>query len=149
MTSTEGGATIAARGRRLNARDDRVDEVAARGIDAAHGIGLGLGDEVSSTERESFHGLLRALSRQGRGHDNASVGRKATEMREGGEAIHVRHLDIENDDVRLCGSGLSDGLLSVGTDLHQIDARVFIDPAAHEATHDCAVVHQHDADATV
>ena len=64
--------------------DDLVDQVAAVAVDATHGGGLRLGDEIGGAEGEGLHRLVRAGGGERGSHHDLGLRREAAQLRQRG-----------------------------------------------------------------
>ena len=89
---------------------DLLDDVATkfrRGRDVA--VGFRLGDVVERAESEALQGDLGVPTRQRRGHDDRAIALLAQDQRQGRDAVHLGHLDVEDDHVGVRSLHVGDG----------------------------------------
>ena len=115
------------------------------------GIGRGprFRNIVGGAERQRPQAHLRAPPRQRRGHDHHQIGLLLQQQRQRRNAVKLRHVDVEDDDVRIILFDLIDRLASgaqAGDDGH---IRLGVDPARRQAARDNRIVDDHHADAPV
>src|SRR5262249_5557229 len=88
-----GGAALAAPAELTDLLDQVVTE-GGRGGDLA--IGRGLWNVVGGTERKRLQADLRVAARQRRRHDDDEVALLLQELGKRGQAVDIRHLDVED-----------------------------------------------------
>ncbi len=79
-----------------------------------------LGQEVVGTAFQAAHAIVR-IGQRGHHHDGDMLGLlQGLEPPAGLEAVHVRHHDVEQDDVRCLGAGERDRLLAAACQRHLV-----------------------------
>lgn len=127
-------------------RFDLGDEVIAQTF---HGLGhasdvSGFGDIIIRPDGKRFDGDLGPPLHERAEHDDGKLWIELSNFAEGLNAIHLRHLDIEGDDV---GGDLGDfleGDLAVGSDSDDFDGGVGGQDIGDHAAHDHRIIdHEH------
>ena len=101
---------------------------------------------IKRTERQSLQRHLGIAARQGRGDDHGKPGLLREQMRQRGDAVHVRHRDIQNHDIGIGALEMIDRLPPGAKRGYDLDARLGFDPAAQKAAGDRRIVNHHDSD---
>ena len=148
---TRAGADGAAARRRAAAEvADFLDQLAAE-IGRGRGLarGRGLRNIIGGAERQRAQADLGAAARQRRGHDHDEVALLLQKQRQRRNAVELRHLDVEHDDVGVAALDLVDRLTPGAERRRDRHVGFGVDPARHQAARDDRVVHDHDADRSV
>ena len=128
---------------------DFFDQVAAEtGRTGDFAIAGRLRDIVGGAERERLQADLGVTPRQRRGHDHDQVALLFEQQRQGGDAVELRHVDVEHHHVGIGALDLVDGLAAGAQRGDHLEVRFGFHPAPKQAAHDHGVVHDHDADAS-
>ncbi len=126
---------------------DLVDQIAAEGQRAGEiAIGLRLGQVVRRAERERAQADFGIAAGQRRHHQHHEIAAHLEQTRQRRDAVDLRHVDVENDDIRGGALELLDRLATVVQRRHDVQIRLGIDPARHHAARHHGVVDHHDAD---
>ena len=129
---------------------DLLDQFAAeRGDGRRPRDAGGLGDVVGGAERQRPQADLGVAARQRRGHDDDEVALLLQQQRQRRDAVELRHVDVEHDDVGIGALELSTASRPVRSDADDRHVRLGVDPARQQAAHDHRVVDDHDADRLV
>ena len=137
--------------RRAAERADFLDKFAAerdRRRDASPRR-LRLRDIVGGAERQRPQADFGAAARQRRDHDHDEVALLLQQQRQRRNAVELRHVDVEHDDV---GVALLDPRHRFAPGAQRCDdshVGLGIDPARQQAAHDDGVVDDHHADRLV
>jgi hypothetical protein len=126
---------------------DLLDQVVAEGgrcRDLA--IGRGLWNVVGGTERERLQADFRVAARQRRRHDDDEVALLLQELGKRGQSIDIRHLDVEDDDVRIDTGELIDRLAAGAQRRDRLETGFFVDPARDQTADNDRVVDDHHTD---
>src|SRR3954453_20891285 len=110
-----------------------------------HAGALGLWNVVRGPECQRFKADLRVTPRQGRGHDNDEVALLCQHQRQCGNAVKLRHLDVEHGDVRVDALKLVDGVEARAQRCCDNHVRFRCDPAGNQASDDDGIVNNHHA----
>jgi hypothetical protein len=112
-------------------------------------FGGGLGDEVERPQGEGLDGQLGTLAGERAEHDHPGVDARLGQRLEGGDAVHLRHLDIEGDDVGGVGAQPLDRLGAIALRAHHLDLGVAGKGVAHRGAEHPAVIDDQNADGLV
>jgi hypothetical protein len=100
---------------------DLGEQVVLDGAQVGADVAAGLGDEVHGAELErAEHVVAFAVARDDDDRQRALAHQQAEER----EAVHLRHLEVEGDDVGHEVEGLAQGLLAVARAADDLDERV-------------------------
>ena len=137
--------------RRLGAADlgaegaDFLDQVVMEDLGGGRlARALGLRNVVGGAERQRLEADLRVAPRQRRGHDDDEVALLREQLRQRGDAVELRHFDVEHGDVGLDAVELVDGVepgAQRGRDFH---VRLGVHPARDQPADDHGIVDHHD-----
>ena len=106
-----------------------------------------LRDVVGGAERERAQGYLGIAARHGGGHDHDEIALLGQQQRQRGNAVELRHLDVEHHHVGVGALDLVHRLAPGAQRGDQFEIGLRFDPAREQAAHDDGVVDDHDADA--
>ncbi len=126
---------------------DLFDQLASerdRSSDAA--VGLRLGNIIGCAQRERLQADFGVPARQCRGHDDHEIAPLLEQQREGGDAVELRHIDVEHDDVRVGALQLIDRLPAGAQRSDDTQPGLLGDPAREQAADHDGVVDDHDAE---
>ena len=105
-----------------------------------------LGDVVRGAGGQRPHGDRRPRRRQRRGDDDAQVRVGGEQLRQRGEAVHHRHLDVEDDDVDAALGKRVQRHLPVGRRRRHFEVRLLADEPRQQAADDGGIVDDQDPD---
>ncbi|CEG09165.1 hypothetical protein BN961_02587 [Afipia felis] len=89
---------------------DLLHQFVPEGIRAAQMIAFGLRNVVGGAERQRLEADLGVPQRQRRGHDDDEIALLRQQQRQRGDAVHIRHLDVEDHGVGIDPLDLVDGV---------------------------------------
>ena len=134
--------------RALAERADLLDELAAEIVGS---VGVArrrrLGDVVGGAERQRLQADLGVPPRHGRRHDDDEVALLGEQQRQRRDAVELRHLDVEHDDVGIGALDLVDRVAAGAQQRDHVEIGLRRHPAREQAAHDGRVVDNHDAHA--
>ncbi len=116
---------------------------------ADQAAGLGLGHIVGGAGLQGLQADAGVSPRQGGGHDDLHLGPFLQDQGQGGQAVHDRHLDVQNHDVDRRPVQFGQGRLALGGARHDKNAGIMLQQLNDQTAHDGAVVHDHDANAGI
>lgn len=111
------------------------------------GVGFRLGNVVGRAQRQRLEGDLGIAARERRCHQHRDAGTLLEQQRQRREPVHLRHFDVEDDDVGLVLGDVLDGDLAIAEAADEFDALFLLDPSLDHAANDDGVIDDTDADA--
>ena len=106
----------------------------------------GLGEVIGRPERQGVEGRLRPAFRQGAEHDHRQPRVRLAQLLERLQAVHLRHRDVEDDQVRAQLGQLGQGDPAVGGGADHFQLGVAGKFLGHHAAVDDGVIDDQDAD---
>jgi hypothetical protein len=134
--------------RALAERADLLDQFAAEIVGR---VGIGrrrrLRDVVGRTERERLEADLGIPPRHRRRHDDDEVALAGEQLRQRGDAVQLRHLDVEDNNVGIGAPDFIDRVAAGAQQRYNIEVGFGRHPAREQPAHDGGIIHDHDAQA--
>jgi hypothetical protein len=109
-------------------------------------VGVGFGNIIQSAERQGLEADFGIASGQRRDHQHARLGPGIQQQRQRFEAVHHRHLDIQQNDVGGAPDDIVDRQPAIGVARHDYESGLFVYPAHDEPAHHRRIVDDHHLD---